>query len=155
MALDQQVMYIQKAHRLSLYNVSANVNEVHEGQHFHLDANGEWTYADGSKKSYPTLNARFAGQGMGPQGERLEGRDDVSRAGKLACIKGNFEIGTDQYDDAVTYTHGAPLIVSADPTKAGKVTLFDPAAAGAKPHLIVGFVTQVPAEPGDFLRYEG
>lgn len=153
MAMDQQVMYIQKAHRLSLYNVSSNVKEVHEGQHFHLDENGEWDYADGSKKSYPTLNARFAGEGMGPQGERLEGRDDVSRAGKLACIKGNYEIGTDQYDDAVTYTHGAPLVVSKDADKKGKVTLFEAGTDAA--HLIVGFVTQVPEETGDFLRYEG
>lgn len=151
MAMDQQIMYIQKAHRLSLYNVAATVTEIHEGQHFHLNNDGEWDYANGSKKSYPTINARFAGLGLGPQGERLEGRDDVSRSGKLACLKGNYEIGTDQYDDEVTYTHGAPLVASA--TKPGKVTLFDEVAG--KAHLIVGFVTQVPAEPGDFLRYEG
>lgn len=146
--LDKQ-MYVQKAHRLSLYNVAPNVTTVHAGQLFHLDDNGEWTYADGTRKAYPTLNNRFAGQGYGAQGERLEGLDDVTRVGKLACLAGNFEIATDQYDDTATYTYGAPLKAGTD----GKATLFTAGTDNAA--FIIGYVTGVPAEAGDFLRYQG
>lgn len=153
MAIDQKIMYVQKSHRLSMYNVSPNVTDVHEGQRFHLDDQGEWDYADGTRKSYPVMNNRFAGAGFGPQGERLEGRDDVSRAGKLSALVGGYEIATDQFDADVSYTHGAALVDSSDPEKAGQVTLF--VEATHKPHLIVGYVTQVPQETGDYLRYQG
>lgn len=151
--IDQKIMYIQKAHRLSLYNLASTVTEVHEGQLFQLNADGEWEYADGTKRAYPSLNNRFSGQGLGPQGERLEGRDDVSRSGKITVLSSGFEIGTDQYDDTVEYTLGAPLAPSADPEQKGKLTLFD--TATGQPHLIRGYVTQAPKEAGDFLRYEG
>lgn len=141
--------YLQKATRLSLYNVSPNVTTIQAGQLFHLDANGEWDYADGTLKAYPTLNVRFNGAGLGAQGERLEGRDDVSRTGKITVLVTNYELGTDQFDDTKTYTPGAPLTTSTG----GKLTLFD--TATGKPHLIVGYVTVPPATTGDFLRYQG
>lgn len=144
-----QMNYIQKAHRLSLYNVAPTVKEVHAGQLFHLDDNGEWDYADGTKKAYPTLNERYAGAGMGAQGERLEGRDNVSRVGKITCLASGYEIGTDQYDDTQTYTPGAPLTSTTN----GQVTLFTTGVS--KPELLLGFVTKVPDEPGDFLHFHG
>jgi hypothetical protein len=152
-----QTMLITNAHRMSDNEVDASVTNIYAGQLFQLNAQGKWVYADGTKKAYPTLNDRFPGLGLGSQGERLEGRDNVSRSKKLSVLKGNFEIGTDQYDTAVTYTYGAPLMASTDPAKKGKVTLFDPALAGnaTKFHLIIGYVTKVPASASDFLRYEG
>lgn len=149
MAIDLQNSYIQKAHRLSLYNVASTVTEVHAGQLFQLNADSEWEYADGTKKAYPTLNNRFAGAGIGPQGERLEGRDDVSRAGKLACLKGNFEIATDQFDATETYVPGNPLY----PAAGGKLTNFD-SASGHKSELIAGYVTVAPSADHPMLRYE-
>lgn len=149
-----QTNFIQNAHRLD-GKVASTVTNVYPGQLFQKNAAGEWEYADGTKKAYPTLNSRYPGAGLGSQGERLEGRDDVSRVGRIAVLKGNYEIGTDQYDTAVTYTHGAPLAASADALKKGKITLFDHAAAGAKPHLIIGYVTHVPVDADDMLRYEG
>lgn len=149
-----QTNFIQNAHRLDR-DVASTVTNIHPGQLFQLNSAGEFEYADGTKKAYPTLNSRYPGQGLGLQGERLEGRDDVSRVGKIAVLKGNYEIGTDQYDKDATYTYGAPLAASTNAAKKGQITLFDPAAAGARPHLIVGYVTYVPKDDNDFLRYEG
>lgn len=144
-----QENYIAHAHRLSDYEVADSVKDVHPGQLFQLDEEGKWEYADGTKKAYPTLNARYPGVGRGLQGELLDGRDNVSRAGKLACLKGNYEIGTDQYDKTATYTTGAPLV----PGPGGLVTMAP--AADANPLLVIGFVTRVPDSDEDFLRYEG
>jgi hypothetical protein len=121
---------------------------------FQLNAAGKWVYADGTKKAYPTLNNRFPGAGLGSQGERLEGRDDVSRSGKIAVLKGNFEIGTDQYDSTKVYVNGMPLHPSTDPTQKGKLTPYDAANGAHKEYFICGFVTSIPATTGDFLRYE-
>jgi hypothetical protein len=145
-----QTNWISNAHRIDR-DVADTVTDIHPGQLFQFNDNGELEYADGTKKAYPTLNSRFAGQGLGLQGERLEGRDDVSRTGKIAVLKGNFEIGTDQYDKNATYTAGAPLIAGAN----GQVTLFDKAATTPDWSLIVGFVTHVPADANDMIRYEG
>lgn len=142
-------MYIAKAHRLSEYPVSSTVGEIRAGQLFHLNNDGEWEYADGTRKAYPTINNRFQGQGLGPQGERLEGLDDVSRSGKIACFAGNFEIHTDQFDDTKTYTYGAPLKAGA----AGKAVPFETATDDAA--FIIGYVTRVPADNDDFLGYQG
>ena len=149
-----QTNYIQNAHRLD-GKVAATVTDVQQGQLFQKNAAGEWEYADGTKKSYPTLNERYAGDGYGLQGERLEGRDNISRSGMLTVLKGNFEIGTDQYDKAATFTYGAPVCASTDPTKKGLVTLFDVNAASPKWHLVIGHVTHVPADADDMIRYEG
>lgn len=154
MAIDLNSSYIQKAHRLSLYDVDSSVTNIYAGQLFQLNNSGKWVYADGTRKAYPTLNNRFPGSGLGLQGERLEGRDDVSRAGKIACLMGNFEIATDQYDTAATYTHGAALHPSTDPNKKGKLTVYDSTNTAHKAHLIAGYVTSVPASASDFLRYQ-
>lgn len=154
MAIDLKQSYIQKAHRLSLNDVDSSVTTIHAGQLFQLNNSGKWVYADGTRKAYPTLNNRYAGQGLGLQGEILEGRDDVSRAGKLACLMGNFEIGTDQYDTAATYTYGAALHPSTDSTKKGKVTMYDSTNVAHKAHLICGYVTHVPVNSSDMLRYQ-
>lgn len=153
MAIDLKLSYIQKAHRLSLYDVDSSVTNVYAGQLFQLNDSGKWVYADGTRKAYPTLNNRYAGSGIGLQGELIDGRDDVSRAGKLSCLMGNFEIGTDQYDTAATYVHGQALHPSTDANKKGKVTAYDPTNTAHKAHLIVGYVTHVPANSSDFLRY--
>lgn len=146
-----KVNYIQKAHRLSLYDVDESVTEIRAGQLFQLNDEGKWVYADGTRKAYPTLNDRFAGQGLGLQSERLEGRDNVSRVGKITCLKGNYEIGVDTYDKDATYTYGAPLVPSTDPEKRGQITT----AEAPDPLLVVGYVTQVPANDNEFLHYEG
>ena len=144
--LDRNTAYIQNAHRHSLNKVSKNVKEVHSGMLFHLDDNEEWDYADGTRISYPTLNERYPGKGLGPQGERLEGRDNVSSTGKLACLLGNFEIGVDTYEKGATYKVGRPLAASS--TTKGYLK---PAEDGEK--FIVGYVTHVPEDDNDFLRY--
>lgn len=149
MAIDLQQAYIQKAHRLSLYNVAATVTDVHPGQLFQLNDESEWEYADGTKKAYPTLNSRFAGAGYGDQFERLEGLDDVSRAGKITCLKGNFEIATDQFDDAKTFVVGEALYPGAN----GQLVPFA-GAVTPKPEYIAGFVTVVPSTDHPMLRYE-
>lgn len=140
--------YIQKAPRLSLYNVADTVTEIHPGQLFHLNDDSEWVYADGTRKSYPTLNSRYAGLGIGAQGERLEGRDDVSRVGKITVLLGNYEIETDQYDKTETYTPGMALVA-----KDGVVTPFNEGTD--KPHLIVGYVTVAPTVDNEFITYHG
>lgn len=150
-----KINYIQNAHRLSLYDIDATVGDIHAGQLFQLNNEGKWVYADGTKKAYPTMNDRYAGKGLGLQSERLEGRDNVSRVGKIACLKGNYEIGTDQYDKDATYTYGAPLVPSTDPTKRGQVTVAAGGATPSNPLLVVGFVTQVPANDNELLHYEG
>lgn len=144
-----QVNYLQKAHRLSFYDVAETVTTINAGQLFQLNDEGEWEYADGTRKAYPTLNNRYAGIGLGAQGERLEGRDDVSRTGKIACLAGNFEIGTDQYDDTETYLPGKALFPGDD----GKVRLFVSGTDEAA--FIVGFVTRAPEDDEDFLVYQG
>lgn len=149
MAIDLKISYIQNAHRLSLYDVDDSVTEIRAGQLFQLNAEGRWVYADGTKKAYPTLNDRYAGEGIGLQGERLEGRDNVTRTGKIACLRGNFELGTDMYDKAATYTPGMPLV----PAAGGVLAPFP--ATGGDPSLIVGYVTRAPESADDFLRYEG
>lgn len=153
-SLDNQVKYITNAHRLP-GPVASSVTDVYEHQLFQLNAQGEFEYADGTKRAYPTLNNRYPGSGYGPQGERIEGRDDVSRVGGINVYKGNYEIPTFQYDKDVTYTYGAPLTASSNPAKKGQITLFDTAAASPKWHLVIGYVTKVPADDSDFLRYEG
>lgn len=143
-----QTNYFQNAHRIDR-PVAAAVTNIQPGQLFQLNANGEFEVADGTKKAYPTLNSRFPGQGIGRQGERLEGRDDVSRSGRIAVLKGNFEIGTDQYDTTKTYVSGAPLV----PGPGGKVIPF--VEATHKAWNIVGHVTHVPTDANDMIRYEG
>jgi hypothetical protein len=152
--LGNQVKYISNAHRLP-GPVASSVTDIYEHQLFQLNAQGEFEYADGTKRAYPTLNNRYPGAGLGPQGERLEGRDDVSRSGSIAVYKGNYEIPTNQYDKDATYTYGAPVQASTDPLKKGQIALFDTAAASPKWHLVIGYVTKVPADDSDFLRYEG
>lgn len=149
-------MYEKKAIRLSLYDVDASVTDVHDGQFFQLNDAGKWVYADGTRKAYPTLNRRYAGAGVGTQKERLEGRDEVTRSGKLACLAGNYEIASDQFDKDAAYTYGAGLVVSTDPAKKGLLTMFDPGNAAHKAHLIVGWVTEIPSAQNDqFLRFHG
>lgn len=150
-----QQNYITNAHRLSFYEVDASVTNIYSGQLFQLNAEGKWVYADGTKKAYPTLNDRFPGEGLGLQGERLEGLDNVSRTGKIACLKGNYEIGTDQYDKDATFVYGAPVVPSTDPLKKGLVTPYDSANVAHSAHLIIGFVTHVPEDSEDMIRYEG
>lgn len=149
-------MYEKKAFRLSLYDVDDSVKEIHDGQFFQLNDQSKWVYADGTRKAYPSLNRRYAGKGFGPQKERLEGRDDVSRSGKIAVLAGNYEVATDQYDKDASFTGGAALYVSTDPAKKGLLTVFDSANAAHLPHLIVGFVTEIPGPNNDqFLRFHG
>lgn len=143
-----QTNYYQNSHRIDR-NVAAAVTNVDPGQLFQFNAKDELEYADGTKKAYPTLNSRYPGQGLGLQGERLEGRDNVSRTGKITVLKGNFEIGTDRYDKAATYTAGAPLVADANQN----VTLFIDGTH--KPWNIVGWVTHVPTSASDMIRYEG
>lgn len=140
--------YLQKAHRLSEYEVDAAVTTIHPGQYFHLNAAGKWAYADGTKKSYPTLNSRYSGAGIGAQGELLEGRDDVSRSKKLAVLKGNFELTSDQYDKQATFVTGQPLVVKTP----GVLT---PYVEGThKPQFIVGYVLVPPSVNDPFITYE-
>jgi hypothetical protein len=148
MALDRMNIYYQKAHRLSGNKVSAKVTEVQPGQLFHLNDSGEWEYADGTRPAFPTLNARYAGKGRGLQGELLEGRDNVSRVGMITCLKGNYELGTDQYDKTASFTFGQPIT-------SGKKGLAVPATDTTKAHLIIGTVTKIPTQEYPFLRYEG
>ena len=129
MAIDLKQSYIQKAVRLSLYGVAATVKDVHPGQLFQLNDDGLWEYADGTRKAYPTLNSRYPGTGLGLQGELMEGRDDVSRANMLACLKGNFELSTTMFDPDATYISGHPLHPSTDPNKKGLMTMYDPTNA--------------------------
>lgn len=149
-------MYEKKAIRLSLYDVDPSVAEIHDGQFFQLNDQGKWVYADGTRKAYPSLLRRYAGAGFGPQKERLEGRDEVTRTGKLSVLAGNYEIASDQFDKDASYTHGAALYVSTDAAKKGLVTLFDSANPAHKAQFIVGYVTEVPtANNGQFLRFHG
>lgn len=145
-----QTNYISNAHRLDR-EIADTVKEVYSGQLFQINAEGKFEYADGTQKAYPTLNDRDTTTTYGLQKERIEGRDNVTLAGKIACLKGNYEIGTDQYDKDATYTAGAPLCAKAG--SKGQVTVYDPATA--KPWIIVGVVTHVPESDEDFLRYEG
>lgn len=148
MALDRQNAYYQKAHRLSGNRVSETVGEIQAGQFFHLNDEGEWEYADGTRPAHPTLNERFAGKGRGLQQELLEGRDNVSRVGMIACLKGNYEIGVDQFDKTASFKFGQPLT-----TKAGG--LLTPAKPETAAHLIVGTVTRVPSQEYPYLRIQG
>lgn len=143
-----QTNYFQNSHRIDR-PVASTVGNIQMGQLFQFNAQDQLEVADGTKKAYPTLNSRYPGAGLGPQGERLEGRDDVSRTGKIAVLKGNFEIGTDQYDTSKTYTTGAALKAMAG----GKATLW--VAGTDSPVLIVGYVTHVPTSATDMIRYEG
>lgn len=154
MAMDP-LSYNTNSHRHSLNEVDASVTNIYAGQLFQLNDAGKWVYADGTRKCYPTVNDRYPGAGLGPQGERLEGRDNVSASKKLSVLLGNYEIGTDQYDTAKTYTYGAPLHASTDATKKGKITLFDTTAEPTqKEYFIIGFVTHVPTSASDMIRYQ-
>lgn len=142
-----QTNYYQNAHRIDRA-VAPSVGDVYPGQLFQFNAQDQLEVADGTKKAYPTLNSRYPGAGLGLQGERLEGRDDVSRTGKIAVFKGNFEIGTDMYDTSKTYTTGAALKATG-----GKATLW--VSGTDSPALIIGYVTHVPTSAADMIRYEG
>jgi hypothetical protein len=148
--IDLTSMYIQKAVRLSLYDIDASVGNVQPGQLFQLNAAGKWVVADGTKRAYPTTNSRYPGAGLGPQGELLEGRDDVSKAGKITVLKSNFEISTDQYDTTKTYVNGDALYPAA-----GKLVPFDSTNVAHKPQFIIGYVTKKPASITDMLTWEG
>lgn len=149
-------MYEKKAFRLSLYDVDDSVEEIHDGQFFQLNDQSKWVYADGTRKAYPSLLRRYAGKGLGPQKERLEGRDEVSRTGKLAVLGGNYEIASDQYDKDASFEGGKALYVSTDPAKKGLLTMYDSANPAHLAHLIVGYVTEVPSAKNDqFLRFHG
>ena len=143
------VKYLQKASRLSLYRVSPEVKEIIPGQHFHLNEEQEWEYADGTKRSYPTLNIRKPLMKYGLQGELLEGRDDVSGTGLIACLITNFEIGTHAYDKDETYEYGAALAVD----EGGIIVPFD--SGKHKPEFVIGYVTGVPDTEEDVLTYQG
>lgn len=148
--LDLKNMYITNAHRLSQYKVAASVTEIRAGQFFQLTDESEWEYADGTQKAYMTLNNRFAGKGLGMQGELMEGRDDVSRIGKIACLMGSYEVGTMEYDKDATFELGKAVVVS---TTAAKKGLLAPAGTAPDAALVVGYVTQVPETDEDFLRF--
>lgn len=148
-------LYDKKAFRFSNYEVDPSVTKVEEGQLFQLSDAGKWVYADGTRKAYPTLNNRFAGAGYGPQNERLEGLDDVTQSGMLACYSGNYEIHSDQYDKAASYTSGKALHPSTDPAKKGLVTVYDSANPAHKVEHIIGFVTLTPAINDGFLGIHG
>lgn len=144
-----QTNLIQKAARMSLYDVSDEVEEIRPGQHFHLNEEGEWEYADGTKKSYPTLNSRWSGKGVGLQGERLEGRDDVTSIGKISVLISNFEIKTMAYDKEETYEFGMPLAVA-------EGGILKPFVEGEdQTEFIAGYVTRVPEDEDDHLVYQG
>lgn len=152
--IDLTYLYIQKAVRLSEYDLDATLAtaQIFPGQLYQLNAASKWVVADGTKRAYPTLSSRYPGTGLGPQGELLEGRDDVSRVNKLACLKGNFEMYTDQYDHTKTFISGAALYPSI--TAPGKLTPFDSTNVAHLPQFICGFVTKVPASGTDTLGYE-
>ncbi|MGE7305679.1 hypothetical protein ACQKJG_17815 [Priestia megaterium] len=141
--------YYQNAHRLDL-PISDNVTDVYPGQLFHINDEGEYDYADGTRKAYPTLNSRYNGQGLGLQRERLEGRDNVSRLGAITCLMNNYMIGTDMYDKEASYTHGKPVVASK--TKEGVVEPFTEGTHKAQD--IVGYVTIVPSDDSEFLHYQ-
>lgn len=141
--------YIQKATRLSQYDVAESVEQILYGQHFHLNDDGEWEYADGTKRSYPTMNNRYQGKGYGLQGELLEGRDDVSAINKITVLVTNFEIQTQVYDKEETYEHGMPLAVK----EGGVIVPFD--EGEHKTEFIIGYVTRVPEDEDDALVYQG
>jgi hypothetical protein len=143
-----QTNYITNAHRIE-GEVDASVTAIQPGQLFQFNDSGKLVYADGTKKAYPTLNSRYNGTGYGLQGELNEGRDDVSRTKRIALLKGNFEIGTDQYDATKTFVSGEPIVAG----PGGKVIPF--IEATHKPWDIVGFVTYVPASDDEMIRYEG
>lgn len=149
--LDLKNMYIQNAHRLSQYEVDESVTEIREGQFFQLNEESKWVYADGTKKAYFTLNNRYAGAGLGDQKERLEGRDDVSRIGKITAVFGAYEIGTMEYDKDADFLPGDMLVISTDAAKKGLVT--KAGATAPTPNLIVGYVTVKPESDEDFLRF--
>lgn len=148
--LDKLNMYITNAHRLSQYPVAATVTEIREGQFFQLNDDSEWEYADGTQRAYMTLNNRYQGAGFGNQFELMEGRDDVTRGGKIACLMGAYEVGTLEYDKDATYEVGAPLVVS---TVANKKGLLTPAGATPAAGLVVGYVTVKPESDEDYLRF--
>lgn len=143
-----QMNYIQNSHRMSLYNIAETVKEIYPGQFFHLNDDSEWEVADGTRRSYPTLNARYPGAGIGKQGERLEGRDNVTRTGKMACFTTNFVLGTDQYDDTKTFVVGQPVKVIAG-------GILAPWEAGDNPAFIRGYVTEIPTAEHKFVVIEG
>jgi hypothetical protein len=151
--IDLTSMYIQKAVRLSLYKLDPSVGNVYAGQMFQLNAAGNWIVAVGTGKAYPTTNSRFPGAGLGPQGELLEGRDDVSKTGMITVLKSNFEISTDQFDATKTYANGAALYPSI--TVPGKLTPFDATNNAHLPQFICGYVTKRPINTGDLLTWEG
>jgi hypothetical protein len=191
MAIDLTVSYIQNAHRLSLYELHPDIRkdtkqEIFAGQLFELESDGDgnvyWVYAKGNKKAYPTLNNRYGTSGAydSIQHQYSEGRDDVTRSGKLAVLKGNFEIATDQYEVLTggnRYNPGDALKVKNNSTfgAAGEVvanrgilTKWDSATDSAAE--IVGYVTvppnfnqpvvthgmnTYPQPTKPFLRYEG
>ena len=148
-------MYEKKAFRLSNYDVDASVTTVKAGQLFQLNDQGKWVYADGTKRAYPAFNNRIAGLGFGLQNEKIEGLDDVTQTGKLACFAGNYEIHSDQFDPAAAFLPGKALHPSTDVAKKGLVTLYDSTNAAHKPHLIIGFVTLTPAQNDGFLGIHG
>lgn len=148
-------LYDKKAFRLSNNEVDPSVTTVQAGQLFQLSDAGKWVYADGTRKAYPTLNNRFAGAGFGPQNERLEGLDDVTQSGMLACYSGNYQIHSDQYDKQASYVPGKALHPSTDPTKKGLITMYDESNPAHKSYLIVGFVTETPVQGNGFLGIHG
>lgn len=133
-----QTNYIRSAIKKGDVAVSANVDSVEPGQHFHIDDNGEWDYADGTRNSFPTTLTRTTGRRFGEiQNELLYGRDEVTMFGKLTVLLSNYEIGLDQFLSGDTFEVGQPVYVTTD----GQVTATAPTEGAGFP---VGHVTATP-----------
>lgn len=139
-----RIELMQKASRMSFYGISPDVTTVEYGQHFHLNDDGLWEYADGTRKSYPSILVREnIGPTRGIQGEITEGRDEITTTGKLTVLVTNFEIPTLAYDDTQTFTPGEPLVAGTN----GYLTPYVPGTHDAA--FIVGYVTVPPIDGGE------
>lgn len=81
---------------------SSVVEDVLEGQWLMINDAGNMVISDGTKKSFIGTSSRRSG------------RDNISPSGKVSYLHGDFEISTDQFDSAGTYTASmTPLKVKA------------------------------------------
>ena len=89
------------AYRIAYREIDPSLTSVEEGTWVTINADGKLIAADGTKKAFILI------------GSRRTGRDTVSGVPvkKLSYLHGVFELSTDKFDVAKTYTEMTPLVV--------------------------------------------
>ena len=145
--------YMNNAHRITV-DLDPSVTTLYDGQWLQFTNNGTVTIADGTKRAFLTISAKYGDVGASigaPITDAPAGKDTVTPSGgKAVILIGSFKLETDQFDTTVTlsnYVVGGFLKVNGT----GKLTPW--VSATDKPEQIVAVCTKAPLSVNDTIGF--